>query len=57
MPIFNPCQFFKWPSIPQIARDMKKDYVLIKGMGLALTYGHFSMAFQEDNEAERKTAA
>jgi len=57
LPIFNPCQFFKWPSIPQIARDMKKDYVLIKGMGLALTYGHFSMAFQEDNEAERKTAA
>lgn len=29
---------------------MKKDYVLIKGMGLAVTYGYFSMAFQEDND-------
>jgi acetyl-CoA C-acetyltransferase len=32
----------------EIAKDMKKDYILIKGMGLAVTYGYFSMPFQED---------
>ncbi len=34
----------------EIAKGLKKDYVLIKGMGLAITYGYFSMAFQEDND-------
>ena len=37
-------------TTPEIARDLKKDYVLIKGMGLAVTYGYFSMPFQEDND-------
>jgi acetyl-CoA C-acetyltransferase len=37
-------------TTPEIAKDMKKDYILIKGMGLAVTYGYFSMAFQEDND-------
>jgi acetyl-CoA C-acetyltransferase len=37
-------------TTPDIARDLQKDYVLIKGMGLAVTYGYFSMPFQEDND-------
>ena len=37
-------------TTPEIAKDLKKEYVLIKGMGLAITYGYFSMAFQEDND-------
>ena len=37
-------------TTPEIAKEMKKDYILIKGMGLAVTYGYFSMAFQEDND-------
>jgi acetyl-CoA C-acetyltransferase len=36
-------------TTPEIAKDMQKDYILIKGNGLAVTYGYFSMAFQEDN--------
>lgn len=37
-------------TTPQIAKDLKKDYILIKGMGLAVTYGFFSMPFQPDND-------
>ncbi len=37
-------------TTPAIARERKKDYILIKGMGLAVTYGYFSMPFQEDND-------
>jgi len=37
-------------TTPEIAKDLKKDYGLIKGMGLAITYGYFSMAFQVDND-------
>jgi acetyl-CoA C-acetyltransferase len=37
-------------TTPEIARDLKKDYTLIKGIGLAVTQGYFSMPFQEDND-------
>jgi acetyl-CoA C-acetyltransferase len=49
-------------TTPEIAKDLKKDYILIKGMGLAVTHGYFSMPFQEDNdflgfESTREAAA
>jgi acetyl-CoA C-acetyltransferase len=37
-------------TTPEIAKDLKKDYILIKGIGLAVTDGYFSMPFQEDND-------
>ena len=37
-------------TTPEIAKEMKKDYILIKGIGLAVSYGYFSMPFQEDND-------
>jgi acetyl-CoA C-acetyltransferase len=37
-------------TTPQVAKELKKDYILIKGIGLAVTYGFFSMPFQADND-------
>lgn len=37
-------------TTPRIAKELKKEYVLIQGMGLAVTNGYFSMPFQTDND-------